>query len=285
MSPYFFATLVVGILYAGAGVAIRRRWDQRIVLNPLKMLAASGGSKASLSTAQILFFTLVVLWLVLFWAFQDEGTLLELHSSVLALLGIAAVGTGVGKATDSARFRPSRENLAWAMRKKWVKKDFTQTRVTHTPTLGDLITTDQGFDVSRFQSVGFSLVVGISLLYQGIATESGDALSISVDETYLLLVGISQGAYVGGKLVGDNLFRDLNSALDKVRQLEREFIVKVANSENWEQTEDMTTALECAPTEYIDYMTAAKSAATIVEQMTGNRIADLRTRPDLPNTL
>ena len=280
------ATVLILVLYGLSSFAVRTRWEHKFLLNPLKIIADVGG-RASLSSAQVFFFTLIVLWLAIYWVVQ-EGKLISIDNSVLGLLGIAIVGSGVGKITDSTRFRATGENWAWARKKNWVKKDFTKASVERTPKIGDLLASDQGFDIARFQAVGFSLVVGIALLYKGATAADADAFSkFTIDETYLALIGISQGAYVGGKYVGSNLFRELNTTLDKVRSLEVSFISAVANSAEWKgmaaQDRSINLACEtCAPNEYIAYMSSATGAAEIVGHMTGNPIGTASIQPDLP---
>ena len=159
------ATVLILVLYGLSSFVVRSRWEHKFVLDPLKIIADASG-RASLSSAQVFFFTLIVLWLAIYWVVQ-EGNLISIDNSVLGLLGIAIVGSGVGKITDSTRFRATGENWAWARKKNWIKKDFTKASVERTPKIGDLLSSDQGFDVARFQAVGFSLVVGIALLYQG----------------------------------------------------------------------------------------------------------------------
>ena len=281
------ATALILVLYGLSSFAVRKRWEHSVVLNPLKIIANSSG-RASLSSAQVFFFTLIVLWLAIYWAIQ-EGKLISIDNSVLGLLGIAIVGSGVGKITDSTRFRATGENWAWARRKKWIKKDFTRVSVEREPEIGDLLASDQGFDIARFQAVGFSLVVGIALLYKGATAVDAEAFAkFTIDETYLTLLGVSQGAYVGGKYVGNNLFRELNAKLDKVRSLEVAFISSVASSTEWKDkaAQDRTISLAretCAPNEYVAYMSSATEAAEIVGEMTGNPIEGASIEPELPS--
>ena len=280
------STVLILVLYGLASFAVKNRWQHKIVVSPLKVIADSSG-RASLSSAQVFFFTLIVLWLAIYWVLR-EGTLISVDNSVLGLLGIAVVGSGVGKITDSTRFQASAENWALAKRKNWIKKDFTKASTERAPKISDLLTSDQNFDVARFQAVGFSLVVGITLLYNGAtAANAVEFAKFSIDEAYLALIGISQGAYVGGKYVGSNLFRELNTKLDKVRSLEVAFVSAVTNTTEWKEmpaeNRTMKFASEtCASNEYVAYMSAATEAAEIVGHMTGNPIDDARTQPMLP---
>ena len=280
------ATVLTLVLYGLASFAVKNRWDHKPVVNPLKVIA-DGSGRARLSSAQVLFFTMIVLWLAMYWVLQ-EGKLIPIDNSVLGMLAIAVAGSGVGKITDSTRFQASAVNSAWAKKKKWIKNDFTKVSTERTPKVSDLLTSDQNFDIARFQAVGFSLVVGIALLYNGATVANADAFSkVTINEAYLALIGISQGAYVGGKYVGGNLFRELNAKLDKVRSLEVAFILAVVNSKEWKekapQERHMTFACEtCAANEYIEYICAATEAAEIVSYMTGNPIDNARIQPMLP---
>ena len=92
---------------------------------------------------------------------------------------------------------------------------------------------------------------------------------------------------MGGKYVSGNLFRELNTKMDKVRMLEVSFTSAVASSDEWksqpaEQRIMKLACEECAPTEYISYMSAATEAAEIVESMTGNSIDTTLVQPHLP---
>ncbi len=279
-------TAILLIFYAIVGFSVKDRWGHKIVLNPLKVIASNSG-RASLSNAQIFFFTLIVLWLEIYWVLQ-EGELVPINESVLVLLGIAIAGSSVGRASDSARFRATAENWAWAKKKKWIKKNFTRSSPERTPRFGDLLTTDQGFDIARFQAVGFSLLIGIALIYSGYTAEDAKGFTeFTIDEGFLALIGISQGAYVGGKFVGGDLFKELNKMLDKARDLEIAFMKAVADSEVWQKetvgNRNMDLASStCAPENYIAYIRAAEEASEVVESMTGNFINPDCIQPALP---
>ena len=272
--------------YAMASFAVKDRWKHKILVHPLKIIASSSG-RVSLSSAQVFFFTLIVMWLAIYWLVH-ERELVPINDSVLMLLGIAIVGSGVGKISDATRSRVTAENWAWAKKKKWIEKNFTRSSPERAPRFGDLLTTDRGFDIARFQAVGFSLLVGVALFYSGYTAENAEGFSkFTINNAYLILIGISQGAYVGGKYVGGNLFRELNNILDKVRTLEVAFTKAVADSVEWKRVsaENRNMALacsKCAPTQYIEYIRAAEEASEIVGSMTGIPIESAHIEPTLP---
>ena len=160
LAPHIAATAAVVVMYIIVGYWVassdRSRWKhKRIILNPLK-LASGNNRSTSLSTLQMLFFTVIVLWLSLYWCVNVRG-LVKLQGDLGILLGIAGVGTFVGKATDRRRLMLSEVNFAWIKNKKWIEKDLNKGRYEgRKPKLSDLVTTDGKFDIARFQAVGFS---------------------------------------------------------------------------------------------------------------------------------
>lgn len=280
------ATILVAILYLAAGYSVKERWGHKVPLNPLKIIVGVSG-RASLSNAQVFFFTLVVAWLALYWVVQT-GVLVPLHNTVLMLLGIAVAGTGASKAAAVSRFRVTGENWAWAKKKGWIQKDFTRSPVNPTPKLSDLITSDQGLEIPKFQAVVFSLIVGISLLYNGASiADAAEFSKFEVPEAYLILIGISQGVYVGGKVIGSNIVAELNKKLDEVRKLELKFTTAVATSKDWKNAtaanRKMKLACEkSAATEYAAYMSTVTEASKMAEHMTGVDIDVSKVQPELP---
>ena len=277
------ATTLAVIFYLFAANAVKSRWGHKLAINPLKITAEPTG-RASLSKTQVFFFTLIVLWISIYWVIQ-EGKLVPINVSILWLLGVTAGGAGLGRAANTVRSRVTGENWAWAKKKRWIKNDFTRTSSEYVPKFSDLATSDQGFEVARFQAVAFSVVVGISLLYKGvIAAKSWE--SFSIDNSYLMLIGLSQGVYLGGKFVGSNPISELNANLDKVRKLELAFTTAVAKSATWNGTavrdRVMKLARESAPDEYTAYMSSATVAAEIVGSLTGNDVDAACILPELP---
>ncbi len=288
--PYAIAaSVLVFILYLFAGFAVRDRWKHRVALNPLKIVAGISG-RASLSNAQVFFFTLIVAWLALYWVIQ-EGDLVPINNTVLGLLGIAVVGTGASKAAAVSRFRVTGPNWAWVKKKGWIKESLNRSTADQMPKLSDLVTSDQGFEIAKFQAVVFSLVVGISLLYNGATVADAESFSkFAIDKAYLTLIGLSQGVYVGGKLTGSNLFAELNQKLDEVRELELAFTTAIAKSAVWsgaaEPDRVMKLAREkCAPAEYAAYLSAATEASEIVGHITGLPIEAPKVEPELPSAV
>ena len=290
------SVIFVAYLFIGRCVASSCRWAPKsTILDPRKIIAGSN-RVASLSSFQMMFFTLVVLWLSIYWLLQ-AGVLVELQGDLAILLGIAGSGTILGKATDTSRSMLSQVNFSWIRQKGWIEKDLIEGKYDdRKPRLFDLITTDGKFDVSRFQALGFTLVIGAALLWEGIleniAGSSGvNAFEFSVGPTYLALIGVSQGLYVGGKFSQKDSTKQLDATLNEVRKKEQAFIIAVSSCKEWkakassfedQSKELLDLARTCAPEAYCEFLYIAQEASSLVSGLSGKPIHDMAIRPSLP---
>ncbi|MCY3679111.1 MAG: hypothetical protein OXH66_16215 [Gemmatimonadetes bacterium] len=286
----FAVYLLIGYCVASVG----RQWrHQRFVLDPRKIIAGSNRI-ASSSSFQMLYFTFIVLWLSIYWLLKYDR-LVELQGDLAILLGIAGAGTVLGKATDNSRSMLSQVNFSWIKKKKWIDKDLIKGKYDErTPRFFDLVTTAGRFDISRFQAVGFTLVIGVALLVEGIGVDIVDgngAFSFSIGETYLALIGVSQGVYVGGKFSQKDDTKQLDHKLDQVRKKEQAFSMAVLAHSDWKkksgslegQPEDLLElARGCAPTEYGEFLYVAEEASDLVSGLSGKPIHTSAMRPSLP---
>jgi len=156
-------------------------------LDPV-FLSAGPDGKGSLSKLQILFFSFIVIAL-LAYVLLRVGRLSDVSYTVLALIGIAGVGSAAAKATDIARRRIDFDNWAWFVKLGWLTEH-------------------------RFQNVVFSLVVVGALLGAGFSDLSTFAIPLNL----LGILGLSQIVYVGGKLATPPSFDELNKAATDLRK-------------------------------------------------------------------
>ena len=273
--------VIVSYLFA-AGV--RASYTQkRFTLDPIKLSQNSFG-RGSLSTFQILFFTVIVYWIALYVTLS-EGSLPKFSESIAMLLGITAVGSAGAKVADVQKGRLGFENWAWLKAKTWIVKDISRNDPNREARWGDLLMTDQGFGVERFQALIFTLVIGLYLLVISV-TRSASLGTADVPPFYLALMGISQAVYVGGKMTGPPAVADLDRKLTQLRTLEKNFMDAVAKTPAWSSAaaakKSLDEAVKAAPNEFHAFQAAVKEAAEMVEVMTGNAITSNMRTPSLP---
>jgi hypothetical protein len=256
--------LVVVTMYLGGAVASRSvdptnpglSWTR--YLDPVFMTAGADG-KGSLAKLQILFFSMIVFGL-LAYIVSRTGLLSDLSSTILMLLGIAAIGSTAAKGADIKRNRIDVDNLSWFVSKGWLPAGGLA--AVNNAKWRDIITSDGEFDVYRYQNCIFSLVVGAALLAAGINQLS----SFTVPETVLGVLGLSQVVYLAGKLVSPPTFDELNAAGKKVIELEDQILHSRAV--------DPASSPPGSP-EYAEYEKAAKRAHFIFESVTGRKVPNL----------
>ena len=113
-------------------------------LDPV-FLSAGPDGKGSLSKLQILFFSFIVIAL-LAYVLLRVGRLSDVSYTVLALIGIAGVGSAAAKATDIARRRIDFDNWAWFVKFGWLTEHGLA--CDQTARWRDIVTGDGEFDVS-----------------------------------------------------------------------------------------------------------------------------------------
>ena len=283
LSGYVVATLVVVLAYvvaAGARKAASGNWSW-------SMLVITQGvhARASLSKLQLFFFSLVVLWVVvaaLVWTRKLAG----LSDDVVVLLAVGAAGTVGGKVTAMAKSRLSFENWAWLVRKGWIRESIEPENSSRRPEFGDLLRSGGEFDVSKFQLLVFSVVIGVALIYFAAYGEDvGDLSNFDIPGAYLSLIGLSQVVYVGGKAVGPATKGELGKKLNEVRSLETEFVKAVDRA--WAASDpagkqNLETARAAAPEQYRAYRLRAEEAATMLDACLGGAVDETSIEPRIP---
>jgi hypothetical protein len=280
LSPYLlsiFAVIAeVLILYLWIAFALRKR-DHTFAsffraLNPAKVSAGPDG-KGSLSTFQTLAFTLAVAALITLLLLQT-GALVDLSGSILTLLGISGIGATIAKGTDSQRNTLSTDNRAWLLRRNWVPMAKTVVDPSNA-TWRDFFTTDGVFDVYRYQSFIFGLVVIGGLIAAGVSQLS----TFVVPNTILGIVGLSQVVYIGGKLVTSTNISDLNAAIAGLRSDEQK-LKATAVAKKQGQVASLAEAIPLMGQEAYDaYRQKARDVAAIFTDATGLVVADASLEP------
>jgi hypothetical protein len=262
------------ILYLWIAFALRKQ-DHPFAsflraLNPALVSAGPDG-KGSLSTFQTLVFSLAVAALITLLLLQT-GTLVDLSGSILTLLGISGIGATIAKGTDSQRNTLSADNRAWLLRHGWIPMAKTVVDPS-SATWRDFFTTDGVFDVYRYQSFIFGLVVIGGLIAAGVNQLS----TFVVPNTILGIVGLSQVVYIGGKLVTPTNISDLNAAIAGLRSDELKLKAAVAKKQG--QVASLAEAIPLMGDANDAYRQKARDIAAIFTDATGIVIADASLEP------
>jgi hypothetical protein len=225
-------------------------------LNPIVLTAGPYG-KASLARLQLLWFTIVVLS-VLVYLLTLTGDLSDLPASVLALLGISAAGTVGTVGVDSARKRLSFVNWQWLNEQGWLNeadqyggdKDKTkQVENYGTRTHWRDLLLDEGgvLNVYKFQLFFTSLLVGVFLILSGGSNLRGFRLP----ENFPQLLGVSNLFYVFGRSVQPTGYDELDSKITSL--IGKEKLLKTSVSAPNDPSQ--------RPEHLDDYLLEARSAA------------------------
>jgi hypothetical protein len=183
-------SLWLGVLLSLRNTQLKRRgqghesqwgaWAAGLFLGP--------DGQPSLSLFQIFFWTVITLW-GLAYVFLVTGSLASLTPSMMVLVGIAGVGT------VAARFvsRPAVDAPATAA----AELDFSA-----------MLSTSGHFDLLKLQLLLFTLMIGLYVVWRladmGVFPE--------LDSSTLLLLGVSQGIYVGGKVASTTPLAEAQAA-------------------------------------------------------------------------
>jgi hypothetical protein len=237
-------------------------WDS---LDPVEITANSYG-RASLAKLQIFGFSLIVFGLLLYYQFRT-GVLSGLSDDVLILLGISAAGTAGGRLTYAAKRRLALENWVWLRRKGWL----TGTEdIARTAKWRDLVidTDNNEFDTYSFQMAIFSLVVAVALV-----SASWTGLSkFEIPQQLLLLLGLSQFIYVGGKAIEKSPFAELDEKISALRAHEKKYQEAVAAESAASDEQGKAEAIRRANTERDAFKTEAGQAADMFWALYGGMI-------------
>ncbi|MCC8968887.1 hypothetical protein [Bradyrhizobium brasilense] len=280
LSPYWLSIFSVFVeilvLYLWIAFALRKQ-DHTFgsflrALIPAQVSAGADG-KGSLSTFQTLAFSLAVAALITLLLLQT-GTLVDLSGSILALLGISGIGATIARGTDTQRNMLSADNRAWLLRHGWIPMARTVIDPSNAA-WRDFFTTDGVFDVYRYQSFIFGLVVIGGLIAAGVSQLS----TFTVPNTILGIVGLSQAVYIGGKLVTPTNISELNAAIAGLRSDEQK-LKAAAVAKKQGQVASLAEAIPLIGQDaYEAFRRKARDVAAIFTDATGIVIADSLLQP------
>jgi hypothetical protein len=212
-----FFYLVAGAAIAPAarmpGAARRRWWGTWRRLLPWNITGANG--QASLSQLQMLVFTLIVATL-LFYQWLRTGLLQDLSTDLLYLIGISTAGTAASQAATAIRKNLEPAIYQYVQQLGWFTAPIAEPQGKGRPS--GLLLTNRRFDIYKFQMLVFTCVIAAYVIASG-ADELGN---IQISATLLTLMGMSQGAYVGGRAAAD-LLTPLQDQLRGMQTLQQRY--------------------------------------------------------------
>jgi hypothetical protein len=278
--PAFVTAVAITVLFYVSGAlsiktSVRSKWKR---LNPL-WLALDGNGRASLSQMQIIYFSVIVLFLVSYILLRT-GILASLSNNVLLLLGIVGVGSVGGQLASNNTGRVSFENWAWLKHKNWTVAEGLH---VDRPSWNDLFSTNDVFDPYRFQIVSFSFVIGIALLMVGL---SGLA-DFTVPESLLGVIGLSQATYIAGKIAAPASFSGLDAKVTELRKAQADFLG--ATADKWvppttpgtpARTEQLNAAKADNKAKYVAFQTLVGPAKEMFDELFKARGSNPNLEPD-----
>jgi hypothetical protein len=169
-------------------------------------------NEPSLSLFQIFFWTVITIW-GLAYVFVVTGSLLSLTQEMMWLLGIAGTGSVLSRLITSRPSLPAPATSPPGGVEFW-----------------QMLSTNNSFDLMKLQLFVFTLVIGIYVIWRISDTGTFPAL----DTNTLLLLGVSQGIYVGGKFAS-------NTALSRAQTAREALDLKTAQLKALEGDEKRLT--------------------------------------------
>ncbi len=233
--------------------------------NPIRITAGSD-NRGSLSAFQVFFFTILV-FAMLAYILLRTGVLSDLSTTILQLLGIAGIGAAAAKGAESSKIALEPTNQAWLMNKGWFDKD--STRATPEPSFYDLISSDGGFDVYRFQSLIFTGAVGLALFAGGVF----QLASFTVPQNILGILGLSQVVYIAGKLVTSNNATQLNAVVTDLRNAETAYREAAQATSDTQEARDKVARARAA------FVDKAGGAAKLFTDVTNRPVDAAKLQP------
>ena len=173
------------------------------------------GTRTALSQLQMLLFTLIVAAL-LFYQWMRTGQLDDLSTDLLYLIGISALGAAGSELAASMKRGLDPALYRYVQQLEWFTAPLQRAQRRFDP--AGLLLTDHRFDIYKFQMVLFSCVIAAYIIDSG----ADELATLHISATLLALMGISQGAYVGGHVTSDAM-TVLQDQLRGMQQLQERY--------------------------------------------------------------
>jgi hypothetical protein len=191
-------------------------------------------NEPSLSLFQIFIWTTITVWGFIY-VYLVSGSLLAMTTEMMGLLGIAGVGTLAARWVATSRGSTTTPGAAATVATTNASTDFAFWKI---------LSTNGTFDLLKLQLFLFTVTIATYVVYRILDTAAFPAL----DTNTLLLLGVSQGVYVGGKIasttplataqalklqldVSSETLRNLDAALKALQKEKADIDAAGANAE------------------------------------------------------
>ncbi|NRP73910.1 hypothetical protein ILFOPFJJ_04828 [Ensifer psoraleae] len=154
------------------------------------LFISDGDNDPSLSLFQVFFWTVITVW-GLFYTYAVTGSLLQMTPQMLTLLGIAGTGSVLARWISLSRGESTSQPVSSAGASLSNSQD-------EPFRFWDILNTRGQFDLMKLQLLVFTLLLGVYVICRIAESAAFPVL----DTNTLLLLGVSQGVYIGGKLGG-----------------------------------------------------------------------------------
>lgn len=144
-------------------------------------------NEPSLSLSQIFIWTTITVWGFIY-VYMVSGSLLTMTTDMMGLLGIAGAGT------VAARWLGARETASTPQGTRSQASANASTDMV----FWRILSTNGNFDLLKLQLFLFTVTIAAYVVYRILDSAAFPAL----DANTLLLLGVSQGVYIGGKVAG-----------------------------------------------------------------------------------
>lgn len=128
--------------------------------------------------------------------------------------------------------------------------------------------TDGSLDIYSFQLAAFSAIVAVALVRCTLLDDIGGLATFAIPKNILVLLGLSNGVYIGGKTVPKS-WEELDRKVSEVRQAEQDWISKVVPATRTQvaQAAKLDAAIQAAPSDYEVYIIRAREAAQMLKTL------------------
>jgi hypothetical protein len=161
----------------------------------LTSLFIGGDGDPSLSLFQVFFWTVITAWGFIY-TFTVTGSLLGMTTEMMALLGIAGAGSVAARLIATRRAPVVATSASAAAPMPQAPVAASTLPANDALEFWQILSTDGRFDLLKLQLFAFTLLIGVYVVWRLIDTAAFPTLDVNT----LLLMGVSQSVYIGGKL-------------------------------------------------------------------------------------